>query len=137
MSIVDGIHEYVEYAESYVYATVSAAAAEMPMINDALHKLWTDVSRFGPSMPDIRIPGLGDFEVPPPPPPPPPPRSFCDKSVDWVGDHPWTVTGIGAGVIGVGLYIGYSGIFAHNTPGSRRTRPPGTGERRQVIGMSE
>ena len=134
MSIISGILDYVESVENHVYASVSDVSAEMPMIKEALHRLWVDVSRFGPTLPDLHIPGLGDFEVPPPPPPPPPPKSLLENSADWISDHPWKAS-IGVGIVGVGLLVGYNSVRSR---ANARLRKKGTSsnERRQVIGMS-
>ncbi|THH17127.1 hypothetical protein EW146_g3643 [Bondarzewia mesenterica] len=133
MPLVDGIQDYFESAENYVHASLSAVSAEMPMISEALHRLWVDVSRFGPTLPDIRLPGLGDFEVPaPPPPPPPPPQSLWDKSAEWISEHPWKASSLGVGIAGVGLLVGYGNVRARRNARLRR-RVHASGERRQVV----
>ncbi|KAI0312381.1 hypothetical protein OF83DRAFT_1067259 [Amylostereum chailletii] len=126
------IQEYIERVEDYVYTSVTSAYAEVPAMKDAIHRLWADVARFGPNMPEIHIPGLGDFEVPPAPPPPPPPKTFLDKSVEWVEDHPWTAAA-GAGVLGAGLLIGYSTLSARGRTKLRKHKGAGSHERRQVV----
>ncbi|KAI0063432.1 hypothetical protein BV25DRAFT_428639 [Artomyces pyxidatus] len=133
MPSVEGIQEYIETAENYVYTSFVSVTEEMPMISEALHRLWVDVSRFGPSIPDLHIPGLGDFEVPPPPPPPPPPRTLLDKSADWIAEHPWSASSIGVGVVGIGLLVGYSTFHARSTARRRMLKSTSTNERRQVV----
>lgn len=134
---ISTIQSYIEYVEEKVHTTVSNAAADsMPMIQEALHRFSVDVSRFGFQMPEIHMPSLGDFEVPPPPPPPPPPQSFWESSVDWVQEHPWKVTGIGAGVVGVGLLVGYTTTRGRGGVKLRASGKAGasSSERRRVVG---
>jgi hypothetical protein len=65
MPVSDGIQDYLESIENYIYVSFSARA-EIPNIQEALNRLCADVSRFGPAMPEICFPVL--IEVPPPPP---------------------------------------------------------------------
>ncbi|EIM89815.1 uncharacterized protein STEHIDRAFT_145043 [Stereum hirsutum FP-91666 SS1] len=133
---ISTIQSYIEYVEEKVHTTVSNAAADsMPMIQEALHRFSVDVSRFGFQMPEIHMPSLGDFEVPPPPPPPPPPLSFWESTAEWAGDHPWKVTGIGAGVVGVGLLVGYGTTRGRGGAKLRASGKAGasSSERRRVV----
>ncbi|KZV69046.1 hypothetical protein PENSPDRAFT_652731 [Peniophora sp. CONT] len=131
MPSTDDVQYYVERVENYVYASATAVANEVPHIGDSVKRLWADVTRYGPKLPDIKLPGLGEFEIPPPPPPPPPPRSVWDRSTGWVADHPWTAAGIGAGALGATLLVGYNGFLAHN--GRRTGKGKHSGERKQVV----
>jgi hypothetical protein len=128
----EGIQDYLESIEDYIYVSFSSATAEMPNIHEALNRLWADVSRFGPAIPDIRLPVL--IEVPPPPPPPPLPplsRSIFDNVTDWAAENPWKASG----VVGVGLLVGYNAYRAR-TQARLHKRPYTTNhERRQVVGM--
>ena len=133
MPSTDDVQYYVERVENYVYASATAVANEVPHIGESVKRLWTDVTRYGPKLPDIKLPGLGEFEIPPPPPPPPPPRSFWDRSANWVADHPWTATGIGAGAVGATLLVGYKGFLVHH--GRRAGKGKHSSERKQVVGM--
>ncbi|KAI0053873.1 hypothetical protein FA95DRAFT_1551638 [Auriscalpium vulgare] len=132
MPTVEDIQSYIETAEGYVYQSFVSVTAEMPMISEALHRLWVDVSRFGPAIPEIHIPGLGNFEVPPPPPPPPPPKSVLEKSADWIADHPWKASGIGASVLGLGLLVGYNALQRRHGR-LRKSRGAVSTEKRQVV----
>lgn len=103
---IQQIEQTLESLEDIVYASLSAATPDLPGVRQTFDRLWDDVSRFGPNLPDIhvRVPGLGDFHVPPAPPPPPPPKNLVEKLVDWCQENPWTVLGVG---LGAGLMIGY------------------------------
>ncbi|KAI0306402.1 hypothetical protein B0F90DRAFT_1863780 [Multifurca ochricompacta] len=107
----------------------------MPNIQEALNRLWADVSRFGPPIPEIRLPMLGDFEVPPPPPPPPPPlpRSLLDDVTDWAAENPWKATGLGVSVAGVGLLVGYNAYLARTQFRLHKRYHTAGHERRQVV----
>ena len=134
MPILESIQERLESAEDYIYVSLTSVKAEMPNIQEALNRLWADVSRFGPTIPEIRLPVLGDFEIPPPPPPPPPPpTSLIDTATDWVAENPWKASGVGAGVVGIGLLVGYN---AYRTQSRfHRRHHAANHERRQVVGM--
>lgn len=111
-----------------------SAAPDLPDVREAVHRLWLDVSRFGPQhMPDIKVPGLGPFAVPAPPPPPPPPKSWLENTADWVGLHPWTVGSIVVGVVGAGLLVGYNSTYKHAR--FKKVKTAATAERRRVIGV--
>ena len=135
---IQQIEEVIESLEGVVYASLSAATPDMPGVRETFDRLWDDVSRFGPNLPDIhvRMPGLGDFHVPPPPPPPPPPKNVLDKLVDWCQENPWIVLGVG---LGAGLLVGY-GSHKYRVHRGQRVRHISTTstsrERRQVVGAS-
>ncbi|VDC02166.1 unnamed protein product [Peniophora sp. CBMAI 1063] len=103
----------------------------VPHIGESVKRLWADVTRYGPKLPDIKLPGLGEFEILPSPPPPPPPRFFWDRSTDWVADHPLTATGIGAGAVGATLLVGYKGLLVHR--GRRTGKGKHSSDRKQVV----
>ena len=83
---VENIEAYLQHVEELVVTSLSAAAPDMPSVQQALQRLQDDLARFWPSslpqLPEIKLGSLGPFEVPPPPPPPPPPRGFFDRSAD-------------------------------------------------------
>ncbi len=137
MPFLESIQERIESAEDYVYVSLSSVKAEMPNIQEALNRLWADVSRFGPAIPEIRLPVLGDFEIPPPPPPPPSPplTSLIDTVSDWAAENPWKASGVGVGVVGIGLLVGYNAYQARTQSRLHRRYHATSHERRQVIGM--
>jgi len=134
MPILESIQERLESAEDYVYVSFSSVKAEMPNIQEALNRFWADVSRFGPTIPEIRLPVLGDFEIPPPP-PPPPPTSLIDTATDWAAENPWKASGLGVGVVGIGLLVGYNAYRAGTQSSFHRRYHVASHERRQVVGM--
>jgi hypothetical protein len=139
MDTVEKIEEYFESLEEYVFSSLSAATAEFPSVHEAVNRLWLDISRYGPGMPtfpEMHLPHLGDFQVPPPPPPPPPPPhlTWISKSAHWFARHPWMTSTVVVGVVGVGLLAGYR---AADTRKQRRYRVKAqTSERQQVVGKS-
>jgi len=135
MPLSEDIQEYLETIEDHIYVSFSSAKAEMPNIQEALNRLWADVSRFGPSMPEIRLPVI--VEVPPPPPPPPPPSpssSLLDDVADWATEHPWKASSLGVGVVGLGLLVGYHAYRARTQSRLHKRYHTATHERRQVVG---
>jgi len=125
----------MESLEEMFFSSLHAATPDLPHIREAIYRLWEDVSRYGPSglpsLPDIRVPGLRDIQIPPPP-PPPPPKTMLEASLDWIGTHPWKTSGIVVGVVGAGLLVGYG---ASKKRHSRVIRVKAAGrERRQVVG---
>ncbi|KAH9928225.1 uncharacterized protein B0H18DRAFT_1159102 [Fomitopsis serialis] len=134
---VEQIEDYMQSIEELLFSSLQAATPDLPRVNEAIHRLWEDVSRFGPQslppLPDLHIPGLGAFEVPPPPPPPPPPpsQSFLRHTAHWVADHPWTTAGITFGAVGAGLLVGYGYYHAGST--TVRVRASASSDRRQVV----
>ena len=135
---IEQIEDYMESLEELLFSSLQAATPDLPRVSEAIHRLWEDVSRFGPQslppLPDLHIPGLGAFEVPPPPPPPPPPpaQSFLRHTASWVADHPWTTAGITVGAVGTGLLVGYGYYHAGST--TVRVRATASPDRRQVVG---
>lgn len=133
---IQQIEEVIGSLEDIVYASLSAATPNLPGVRETFDRLWDDVSRFGPNLPDIhvRVPGLGDFHVPPPPPPPPPPKAMMERLIDWCQENPWTVLGVG---VGAGLLVGYGSnkYRVHRRQRIRRISATSVPrERRQVIG---
>lgn len=139
---VENIEEYLQHVEQIVITTVSSVAPDLPNVRYAFERLHEDLARFWPQslphLPDIKMPSLGAFEVPPPPPPLPAPKSAFGRSLDWVGAHPWKVAGLGLGAVGAGLLVGYGGRYYIRTSAMRRRRVAATStERRQVVGTSK
>lgn len=136
---VDEIEEYFQSLEHFLIDSLAAASPDIPNIREAVNRLWVDISRFGPpglsSFPEIRVPGLGAFEVPPPPPPPPPPRSLIEKASDWFVEHPWKSSGIAVTVLGVGLLAGYTTYRMTHYHKRRLRSTTVTPEKRQVVGV--
>ena len=86
---VENIEAYLQHVEEIVVASISQAAPDMPSVKQVFQRLHEDIARFWPQslsqLPDIKLPNLGPFEVPPPPPPPPPPpdaESLLSRSLD-------------------------------------------------------
>ncbi|KAH8106858.1 hypothetical protein BXZ70DRAFT_915360 [Cristinia sonorae] len=136
---IEQIEGYLDAVEELFFASLSAATPDLPNVREAVQRLWEDVLRHGPqalpSLPDLHIPGLGAFEVPPPPPPPPPPpTSWLNNCAGWMAKHKCSTALIGAGVIGVGIYAGYSALHLQHHSKTRRTvKTSGSTERRQVV----
>ncbi|KAI9061481.1 hypothetical protein FKP32DRAFT_1631088 [Trametes sanguinea] len=131
---IEQIENYLHDVEELVINSFSAATPDLPRVTEAINRLWQDVLRHSPqAMPGLK--GLGAFEVPPPPPPPPPPKSFWENSADWVADHPWTTAGIGVGIIGTGLLVGYASpqIRRRARAGAKKHASAASTERRQVV----
>jgi hypothetical protein len=126
---MDEIEEYFEIIEDFVLSSIS------PNVREAAHRMWDDIARYGPSglpsFQDVRVRGLGDFQIPPPP-PPVPPKTWFEASTDWIGDHPWQASGIVLGVIGAGMLVGYRAVHAQH---ERVIKIKSISkERRQVVG---
>ncbi|KAF8077767.1 hypothetical protein FPV67DRAFT_1557226 [Lyophyllum atratum] len=136
MSTVEKIEEYLESVEEYFFSSLAAATTDLPNVHEAVNRLWVDISRYGPGMPsfpEVHLPALGDFQVPPPPPSPPPAfhSSLFSKSVNWTTRHPWTASGIAVGVVGGSLLVGYGAFHAKKRNYARvKTQSQ---ERRQVV----
>ncbi|KAI0685673.1 hypothetical protein BC835DRAFT_1382913 [Cytidiella melzeri] len=135
----ESIEEHLQHVEQIVINAISSAAPEM---RNVLQQLQDDLARFWPQslppLPDIKMPSLGAFEVPPPPPPLPVPKSTLERSADWVGAHPWKAVGLGIGIAGVGVLVGYGGRWHLRSRRSRRHGVVGSnaeskGDRRQVV----
>ena len=138
---VENIEAYLQQVEQVVVNSVSQVAPEMPSVKQVFERFQDDLARFWPQslpqLPEIKLPNLGQFEVPPPPPPPPPPPSFFERSADWVGDHPWQAAGIGIGLVGAGILVGYGGMRYAGAVKTRHYRTAAIAqdnERRQVVG---
>ncbi|KAL1944414.1 hypothetical protein VTO73DRAFT_2844 [Trametes versicolor] len=133
---IDQLENYLQQVEDIVVNSLSSASPDLSRVSEAVHRLWQDVLRHSPqAMPTLK--GLGAFEVPPPPPPPPPPKSFWDSSADWVADHPWQTAGLGVGLIGTSLLVGYASPHirrhARAVRAKRHHASAANGERRQVV----
>jgi len=135
---IDEVEEYFQSLERFLTNSVAAASPGLPNIREAVHRLWVDISRFGPpgfsSFPDIHVPGLGAFEVPPPPPPPPPPRTLVEKAGDWIVENPWMSSSIVVTALGAGLLAGYTTFRITHTHKRRVRSTTVTPEKRQVVG---
>ena len=138
---VENIESYLQHVEEVVITSVSQVAPDMPSAKQVCQRLQEEIARFWtqslPQLPEIKMPNLGPFEVPPPPPPPPLPRSFFERSADWVVAHPWKTTGIGIGIVGAGLVVGYGSIHYAGSVRNKRykmTAVTHDAERRQVVG---
>ena len=132
---IQQIEDILKSLEDIVYDSLSAAIPNLPGVRETFDRLWDDVSRFGPNLPDIHVPSLGDFHVPPPPPPPPPPKTLVERSIDWCQENPWAVLGVG---LGAGLLVGYGSHkyrVYRRQKGVRHISTASTPrERRQVVG---
>ncbi|KAJ2927731.1 hypothetical protein H1R20_g9360, partial [Candolleomyces eurysporus] len=140
MSSRDRIEEYLHSVEEYLYSSVSAITHGLPDVHEVANRLWIDISRYGPGLPafpEVSIPSLGDFQVPPPPPPPPKalPSSFAHSVAGWVQDNPRKASGIVVGVVGAGLFVGFRHAFTVKSQRtvSHKTTSAQSSERRQVV----
>jgi hypothetical protein len=135
---IDELERYFESVEYFVSESLAAVSPDLPNIREAVNRLWVDISRFGPpsfpSLPDIHVPGLGAFEIPPPP-PPPPPKSFINKAGDWIIQHPWITSGMVISALGAGLLAGYSTVHTRSVHRRRIKIAAAQPEKRQVVGM--
>ncbi|KAH0583671.1 hypothetical protein J132_00838 [Termitomyces sp. J132] len=135
MDTVDKIEEYLQSLEEYFFSSLSAATTDLPNIHEAVNRLWLDISRYGPGMPsfpEVHLPALGDFQVPPPPPLLPPVKlSLVEKSADWAKKHPWIIGSVAVGVVGTGLWAGY-GTLRTRRKNHHRVKSQ-SNERRQVV----
>ncbi|KAF8643847.1 hypothetical protein AX16_008864 [Volvariella volvacea WC 439] len=119
MDTIEKVEEYLESLEQYFLSSLATVSNEVPNIHEAVNRLWVDISRYGPGMPafpQVHIPVLGDFQVPPPPPPlpPPPPPSLWARSTNLIQKHPWKVSAIAIGAVGIGI------LAKHRARASRR-----------------
>ena len=135
MPLPEGVQEYLESVEDYIYVSFTSVKAEMPNIQEALNRLWADVSRFGPSIPEIRLPVIIEVPPPPPPPPPPPTNSLLDNLTDWATENPWKASSLGVGVAGFGLLVGYNAYRVRTQSRLHKRHHTTTHERRQVVGV--
>jgi hypothetical protein len=129
------IEAYVSAVEEYVFASITYATSDLPNIRDTIYRFWEDVSRYGPSglpsIRDVHVPGLRDFQIPPPP-PPVPPKSKLESSIDWMANNPLKASSIAVGIVGVGLLVGYSASRRRYVKVTRLKAI--TREKRQVVG---
>jgi NAD(P)-dependent dehydrogenase (short-subunit alcohol dehydrogenase family) len=133
MGTMEKLEEYLEALEEYVFTSFTSATPDG--LRETVNQLWLDITRYGPNIPnihDVRIPGLGDFEIPPPP-PPPSPKMWSEKCHDWVDMHPWAAGGIVVGAVGAGLLVGYGRIYMRTTRARSLKKRAEASERRQVI----
>lgn len=135
---IDEVEEYFQSLERFLTDSLVVASPALPNIREAVHRLWVDISRFGPpglsSFPDIHVPGLGAFEVPPPPPPPPPPRTLVEKAGDWIIENPWKSSSIAVtALVGAGLLAGYTTFHMTHAHKRRVRSTTVTPEKRQVV----
>lgn len=140
MSTFDRIEEYLASCEDYFFSSLSAVAHGLPDVHEVADRLWIDISRYGPGLPtfpEVRIPSLGDFQVPPPPPPPPSPAPtrWLEKSTEWITDHPWMTTGIAASIVGTGLFVRYNHPRSRRDQQRLRAQQTKSTDRRQVVGV--
>lgn len=137
MPSLDNVEEYVRSVEEYFYSSLSAVTYSLPDVHEVVNQLWVDISRYGPGLPtfpEVHIPSLGEYQVPPPPPPPPPvSTSWITRSTDWVERHPWKTTGIVVGVVGAGLLVGYRDSLRRRKH-THRNQKAHVVEHRQVVG---
>ena len=137
MPYLDDVEEYLRSVEAYFYSSLLAVTYSIPDVHEVVNQLWVDISRYGPglpSFPEVHIPTLGDFQVPPPPPPPPPvPTSWISRSTHWIGRHPWKSSGLVIGVVGAGLLVGYGRLITRRRHFRAQTQ---VGQYRQVVGKT-
>ncbi|KAF7440581.1 hypothetical protein PC9H_000927 [Pleurotus ostreatus] len=132
---VEEIEEYLESLEELLFSSLSIP--EVPSVREAVNRLWLDISRYGPSIPSLQegLPTLGVFQVPPPPPPPPPPplpESLFSHPLAWAAQNPWKASGLAVGIVGTGLFVGYSSSLRRASL-SRKKLKASSNERRQVV----
>ncbi|KAF9454594.1 hypothetical protein P691DRAFT_692277 [Macrolepiota fuliginosa MF-IS2] len=139
MGTFDKMEEYLASVEEYFFTSLSAVAHGLPDVHEVANRLWIDISRYGPGLPafpEVRIPSLGDFQVPPPPPPPPAPPAtrWAEVSSGWIAKHPWKTTGVVMSAVGTGLLVSYS-ITRRKRRGPQRLRAQQakSTDRRQVV----
>lgn len=138
----DQIDAYISSVEDYVYQSYEFVT-NVDNLNDSVQRLWMHVTRFGPpEMPDIRLPGLGRFEIPAPspPPPPPPPKAWYEGAADWAGRNKMLTGALCASAVGAGLFVGY-GILNRSKLQARARRlhknvGSNTSTRRLLVGES-
>ncbi len=140
MDTLEKIEEYFVSVEDYFFSSISSISHGLPDVHEAANRLWTDISRYGPGLPafpEVRIPSLGDFQVPPPPPPPPviPKHWWLENSSSWIMKNPWKTTGIVVSTVGASLLIGYGMTHTRRRgPQRLRTQQAKSTDRRQVVG---
>jgi len=138
METLDKIEELFASLEAQLFSSFSAVG--LPSFHDVTDRLWIDISRYGPGLPafpEVHIPSLGDFQIPPPPPPPPASLAsrWLEKSSNWVGKHPWKTLGIFMSLAGL---AGYIVTQARRKELYRlRRQQPKSSTRRQVVGEAQ
>lgn len=138
MGTIDKIEEYLASVEEYFFSSFSAATQGMPDVHEVVNRLWIDIARYGPGLPafpEVNLPSLGDFQIPPPPPPPLPPTSLINWSTCWVERHPWKASGIIVGVVGASLLIGYGNVHSKKRNSYKVAAKSRSTERRKVVGV--
>ncbi|TFK30045.1 hypothetical protein FA15DRAFT_663372 [Coprinopsis marcescibilis] len=127
---LDKLDEYIQSVEEYFFSG-------LPDVHDVVNRLWVDISRYGPGLPafpEVRVPSLGDFQVPPPPPlPSSSSTSVLKLTGNWIRDHPKTVTAATISVVGVGLWAGRRRLPSINHSKRASVAQRGPTERRQVV----
>lgn len=139
MPTFDNIEEYLAFVEEYFYHSINAVSHSLPDVNEVVNQLWVDISRYGPGMPafpEVHVPSLGDFQVPPPPPPALEPSSWTGSYADWVGHHPWKTSGVVLGVVGAGLLVGYRERVSKRAKHLYHRKKGNSTERLQIVGRT-
>lgn len=143
MPSLDNIEDYLASVEEYVHTSFAIVRHSLPDVHEAVNQLWVDISRYGPglpSFPDMQIPALGDFPVPPQPPSyRAVPQGFVQRSVDWAERNPGKSAGVVLGMVGAGLLVGYRGVFLRKERPHAYITKKAEGsahERRQIVGAS-
>jgi hypothetical protein len=128
------IEEYLNELDEWAWRTLQSAAADIPNLHTVANRIWADLGRFGP--PQIPIPGLGVFDIPPPS--PPPELTVWEKTGNWIVGHRWKAFGIGLCVVlGSGLLAGYANSRWRARRVRSKTKTSGKKkERKEVAGGS-
>lgn len=136
MGTIDKIEDYLESVEEYFFSSFSAVTQGMPDVHEAVNRLWIDIARYGPGLPafpEVNLPSLGDFQIPPPPPPSPSTTSWIDRSTGWAERHSWKASAIVVGVVGASLLVGYRTLHSKRRHSHKVATKSQSTERRQVI----
>ena len=140
MDTLDKMEELFASVEQHVFSSFAAMARGLPDVHEVADRLWIDISRYGPGLPafpEVHLPSLGDFQIPPPPPPPPAPSAsqWLEK---WVGKHPGKTLGVFVSLVGVGLWAGYTvAQTRRKAPHRLRSQQLKSFARRQVVGEAQ
>ncbi|KAH7104030.1 hypothetical protein BKA62DRAFT_695381 [Auriculariales sp. MPI-PUGE-AT-0066] len=122
-------------AESYLRGVEASLASLPASASDLANRIWQDIARYGPPLPQtVSVPGIGSFELQAPPPPPPlAPPHWVDTTLDWVGERKVLVASAGLGaaaVVGYGLFrLRRARVAARNARAAAAAR----GRRRVVV----
>lgn len=136
MDTLDKMEELFASVEQHVFSSLAAMARGLPDVHEVADRLWIDISRYGPGLPafpEVYLPSLGDFQIPPPPPPPPAPSAsqWLEK---WIGKHPGKTLGVFMSLVGVGLWAGYTvAQTRRKAPHRLRSQQLKSFARRQVV----